>query len=179
MSTSGDDLAARGPGLAPAATCDVHADRARWSEFLAPEPFGDLDPSLYRFETTASPAAAVEAWMAAQPLAGGDATAALVVDRAETRLRAVTPDQMARYDRLRSEGREPLEAMRAVAPSIGAGGVEAEAGCAAVATAAPEAGRGATPGPFGPWDSLSGETRPAVGLEDDVPPQAPGRQLGI
>ena len=172
MSSAGDDLGAMDPGLGPAPSRDEDAAPAVWSQFLAPEPFRDVDPSLYRIETTASPAAAVEAWVTAQPLAPSDSTAALVVDRAETRLRTVAPDQMAAYDRLRSEGREPLDAMRAAAPAAGGVGRAAEA-----ADGPPSGPR--TPRPFGPWDSLSSEAGPSAGLGDDVAPQAPGRQLEI
>jgi hypothetical protein len=80
MSSAGDDLGAMDPGLGPAPSRDEDAAPAVWSQFLAPEPFRDVDPSLYRIETTASPAAAVEAWVTAQPLAPSDSTAALVVD---------------------------------------------------------------------------------------------------
>lgn len=41
--------------------------------------------------------------MEAQPLTARDSAAALVLDRAETRLRAVAPEQMDVYDQLRSE----------------------------------------------------------------------------
>ncbi len=188
MSSAGDDLGAMDPGLGPAATRGEEAARAVWSEFLASQPFGEVDPSLYRFETMAPPAAALEAWMAAQPLAALDSTAALVLDRAETRLRTVAPEQMAAYDRLRSERCAPLEAMRAAAPAAaaGEGGVEAAGGPrgsgapgSAVATTTPEAARGPARGPFGPWDSLSNEATPAASVGDDVAPLAAGRQLGI
>lgn len=48
-----------------------------------------------------------------------DPSAAAVMRRAEQRLRVLHPTAMARYDRLRSEGAEPAEAMRQAAPLFG------------------------------------------------------------
>lgn len=48
-----------------------------------------------------------------------DPSGAAVMRRAEQRLRVLHPTAMARYDRLRSEGAEPAEAMRQAAPMFG------------------------------------------------------------
>ena len=51
-------------------------------------------------------------WGAAAPSAGTDPEAASALRKAEERLRILHPYAMARYDRLRIEGADPLEAMR-------------------------------------------------------------------
>ena len=140
------------PGPGPGRLGPDDADRDSWSEFLVPGPFGDVDPGLYRFERAAAPEMAVEAWMTAQPLAERDPTATLVRDRAEERLRVAAPEQMAAYDQLRSEGRQaPLEAMRAIAPTIergdpGPAAAPPAGGSPTTRAAAPVAGGGPQPG---------------------------------
>ena len=52
------------------------------------------------------------AWGAAAPYADTDPEAASALRKAEGRLRVLHPYAMARYDRLRVEGADPLEAMR-------------------------------------------------------------------
>ena len=52
------------------------------------------------------------AWGAAAPYADTDPEAASALRKAEGRLRVLHPYAMARYDRLRFEGADPLEAMR-------------------------------------------------------------------
>ena len=52
------------------------------------------------------------AWGAAAPWSGTDPEAAAALRRTEERLRALHPYAMDRYDRLRSEGASPLDAMR-------------------------------------------------------------------
>ena len=184
---SPDDAAvpAMGPGPGSGRVGPDEVDRESWREFLAPGPFGNVDPALYRFETTAAPETAVEAWMTAQPLAEPDPTAALVRDRAEARLRVAAPDQMAAYDQLRSESRQaPLDAMRAIAPMIqrgdpGAAAAPPAGGSPTTRATAPVAGGGSQPGPLGPWASLSSETGPAVVAGPDSAPAPPSRQLEL
>jgi hypothetical protein len=55
------------------------------------------------------------AWGAAAPWSDTDPEAAAALRRAEERLRALHPYAMDRYDRLRSEGASPLDAMREAA----------------------------------------------------------------
>lgn len=57
-----------------------------------------------------------EAWGAAVPYADGNVSAALAVRRCEEQLRRLHPHGMTHYDRLRSEGKEPLDAMAGAAP---------------------------------------------------------------
>ena len=147
-------------------------DRAVWSSFLVPEPFRHVDPSLYRFESRAEPAAALEGWMAAERWADRDPDAALALSRAEERLRVVAPGPMADYDRLRNDGQDPGEAMRMVAPQVIAadgtpGRVEHRLTSSPDAAPGGRSGRqGAAaaeatgPGPFGPWASLNSSDDP-------------------
>ena len=58
-------------------------------------------------------------WGAAVPWAGTDPVAESAMRKSEQRLRTLHPFAMARYDRLRSEGAEPLGAMREAAPLFG------------------------------------------------------------
>ena len=58
-------------------------------------------------------------WGAAAPWAGNDPGAASAMRKSEERLRTLHPFAMAHYDRLRSEGASPLEAMREAAPLFG------------------------------------------------------------
>lgn len=58
-------------------------------------------------------------WGAAAPRAGTDPTAASAMRKSEERLRTLHPFAMARYDRLRSDGASPLDAMREAAPLFG------------------------------------------------------------
>ena len=97
---------------------DEDTDRETWSKFLVPPDFRHIDPALYRYEISAGPAAALDVWLAAEPWADTDSDAALAMSRADERLRAVAPDPMAQYDRLRAQGQQPLEAMHAVAPLV-------------------------------------------------------------
>jgi hypothetical protein len=60
---------------------------------------------------------ALVAWEAAQPYRDVDRDAGRAAGRAETRLRDLQPDAMARYDALRA-GLDPVEAMREVVPLI-------------------------------------------------------------
>ncbi|MFA1546134.1 hypothetical protein [Actinomadura chokoriensis] len=57
-----------------------------------------------------------EAWGAAVPFASDNASAALAVRKCEERLRRLHPHGMGHYDRLRSEGMVPLDAMAQAAP---------------------------------------------------------------
>lgn len=138
------------------------------------------------FETTASAAAAAEAWMTAQPLADRDSTAALVLDRAEARLRVVAPEQMAAYDQLRSEGgRAPFEAMRAVAPNVQHAAPrpldhdDPAGGPAPASPRSPEVHEAPRPGSLGSWTSLNSETGASAGAGiPDLTFQPPSRELG-
>ena len=58
-------------------------------------------------------------WGAAAPWAGTDPAVASAMRKSEERLRTLHPFAMARYDRLRSEGASPLDAMREAAPLFG------------------------------------------------------------
>ncbi len=58
-------------------------------------------------------------WGAAAPWAGTDPAAASAMRKSEERLRTLHPFAMARYDRLRSEEADPLDAMRETAPLFG------------------------------------------------------------
>ncbi|WP_433234880.1 hypothetical protein [Actinomadura nitritigenes] len=57
-----------------------------------------------------------EAWGAAVPFAAESSSAAAAVRKCENRLRDLHPHAMTHYDRARSEGKEPLDAMRQAAP---------------------------------------------------------------
>lgn len=86
------------------------ADRARWQPAL--------DPGWLR---RASLIETAEAWGAALPYTDRavpwhEPAAATAMTRCEERLRGLHPYAMARYDRLRSDGAEPGEAMRETAP---------------------------------------------------------------
>ena len=59
---------------------------------------------------------AFRTWGAAVPWADTDPVAASAMRKSEERLRTLHPFAMARYDRLRAEGAEPLDAMRESAP---------------------------------------------------------------
>ncbi|GAA0544195.1 hypothetical protein [Actinomadura livida] len=56
-----------------------------------------------------------EVWAAAVPYAPDNASAALAVSKCEDRLRDLHPHAMSHYDRYRSEGESPLDAMRRAA----------------------------------------------------------------
>lgn len=56
------------------------------------------------------------AWAGAASFADEDPAAALALRRCEGRLRALHPYAMARYDRLRTDGMSPVDAMREAAP---------------------------------------------------------------
>ena len=98
---------------------------------------------------------AARTWGAAVPWAGSDPVAASAMRKSEERLRTLHPFAMARYDRLRAEGAEPLGAMREASPLFGyhpharpadhrpVPGIEA----AADATPEPEVADGTLPGP--------------------------------
>ena len=58
-------------------------------------------------------------WGAAAPWAGTDPAAASAMRKSEERLRTLHPFAMARYDRLRSDRADPLDAMREAAPLFG------------------------------------------------------------
>ncbi|HET9973156.1 MAG TPA: hypothetical protein VFQ68_33335 [Streptosporangiaceae bacterium] len=58
-------------------------------------------------------------WGAAAPWAGTDPEAASAMRRSEERIRTLHPFAMGRYDRLRSDGAAPLDAMREAAPLFG------------------------------------------------------------
>jgi hypothetical protein len=62
---------------------------------------------------------AARAWCAAAAYADADPDAAAAVHKCEERLRVLHPYAMARYDRLRSEGADPVDAMREVIPLFG------------------------------------------------------------
>lgn len=55
-------------------------------------------------------------WAAAVPYAPDNASAALAVRKSEERLRHLHPHAMSHYDRYRSQGEEPLDAMAQAAP---------------------------------------------------------------
>jgi hypothetical protein len=59
---------------------------------------------------------AARTWGAAVPWAGTDPAAESAMRKSEERLRTLHPFAMARYDRLRSEGADPLDAMRQATP---------------------------------------------------------------
>jgi hypothetical protein len=59
------------------------------------------------------------AWASAASYADTDPAAASALRKCENRLRALHPYAMARYDRLRSDGMSPLDAMRETAPLFG------------------------------------------------------------
>lgn len=59
---------------------------------------------------------AARAWSAAAAVAEAEPVAASAMRKSEERLRTLHPYAMARYDRLRSEGASPLDAMRETAP---------------------------------------------------------------
>ena len=65
----------------------------------------------------ASSSTALQAWLASKPLRVDDSGAGLVAGRAETRLRALYPGAMARYDTLRDR-LDPIQAMRQITPLI-------------------------------------------------------------
>ena len=86
------------------------ADRAGWAPAL--------DPTWLRQATIVD---AAQAWGAAFPYADRavpwhEPAAATAMTRCEERLRHLHPYAMARYDRLRSDGLGPAEAMREAAP---------------------------------------------------------------
>ena len=83
------------------------AARARWAPALDP-----------RFPAQADLLTAGRAWGGAVPYADIP-EAASALRRAEERLRVLHPYAMNHYDRLRSEGTAPLEAMREAAPLFG------------------------------------------------------------
>jgi hypothetical protein len=56
------------------------------------------------------------AWGAAAPYADADPVAGSALRKCEDRLRALHPYAMARYDRLRGDGLDPVEAMREAVP---------------------------------------------------------------
>jgi amino acid permease-like protein len=103
-------------------------------------------------------------WGAAAPWAGTDPAAASAMRKSEERLRVLHPFAMTRYDRLRSEGADPLDAMREAAPMFGLHpharpaysrrppGIEARA-----ADAAP-----------GPWTIDGGVRQPEPGPHQDA-----------
>jgi hypothetical protein len=62
---------------------------------------------------------AARTWGAAVPWADTDPVAEAAMRKSEERLRTLHPFAMARYDRLRAEGAEPLDAMREAAPLFG------------------------------------------------------------
>ena len=64
---------------------------------------------------------AARIWGAAAPWAATDPAAASAVRKSEERLRTLHPFAMARYDRLRTDGASPLDAMREAAPLFGLG----------------------------------------------------------
>jgi len=167
-------------------------DGEAWNDVVVPDTFADIDPALYRFETAASAAAAVEAWMTAEPLADPDSTAALVLNRAEARPWTVAPEQMAVDDQLRSEGRRsPLEAMRTIAPTIGTeelrGGPPPGEGPSptpqradpTLDAATPALDSGSGPSPLGPWTSLSSQPGLGPELQSDPTPSQPDHHLRI
>src|ERR1017187_3193303 len=86
------------------------ADRAGWAPAL--------DPTWLRQATIVD---AAQAWGAAMPYADRampwhEPAAATAMTKCEERLRDLHPYAMARYDRLRSDGLGPAEAMREAAP---------------------------------------------------------------
>src|SRR5664279_3195119 len=97
------------------------ADSARarmgWAPFL--------DPKL-RAQASVHDAGLV--WARAQQWRP-DPEAERVTALAEDRLRTLRPDVMARYDRLRAEGADPIAAMRRVADAFEAPTARAGAGC--------------------------------------------------
>ena len=82
-----------------------NAARLQWQPVLDPRRGTDL-----------SLADAGLAWAASHPWRDVDPEAAIAGDRALERMRELRPDVMARFDRLTTNGIDPLEAMRRVAP---------------------------------------------------------------
>ncbi|NHC47155.1 hypothetical protein [Motilibacter aurantiacus] len=100
--------AERDQAEANAARAELEARRgaaqAEWAPLLDPQAYG---------ETTVLDAG--RAWAAAQGWRP-DPEAERAASAAENRLRELRPDVMERYDRLRAQGAEPIEAMMRVAP---------------------------------------------------------------
>ena len=99
--------------LAAQISSDSAAARTSWAP--------GLDPDWLR---QASLFQAAQAWGAAMPYADRavpwyEPAAAAAMRRCEDRLRELHPHAMARYDRLRSEGAEPFDAMREAAALFG------------------------------------------------------------
>jgi hypothetical protein len=100
-----------------AQAAQMHAERAAARATLA----AVSDPNWLR---NADLGQAARAWGASMPYADPatpwhEPSGAATMRRAENRLRVLHPTAMARYDRLRSEGADPAEAMRQAAPMFG------------------------------------------------------------
>jgi len=102
-------------------------------------------------------------WGAAAPYADTDPEAASALRKAEGRLRVLHPYAMARYDRLRVEGADPLEAMRE-AVYLFAREPHARPGQPATARPGIEVG---TPG-TGSWPDAAEAGAPQPGLRPDL-----------
>ena len=98
------DLQAAGAARAQHEAAHASA-RLRWAPVLNPERRSGLDVTGTGL-----------AWAAAQAWRPFDPEAELATERAQDRLRQLRPDVMERFDRLRCDGVDPVEAMRRVAP---------------------------------------------------------------
>jgi hypothetical protein len=118
---------------------------------------------------------AARAWSAAAAYAGTDPVAASAMRKSEERLRSLHPYAMTRYDRLRTEGASPLDAMHEAAPLFsrepharpGQSGIQLQLG---TATGGPDAGlvAGATDGSVRP---------PTPGQDPDHEAEHRGQQI--
>ena len=105
-------------------------------------------------------------WGAAAPWAGTDPAAASAMRKSEERLRTLHPSAMARYDRLRSDGADPLDAMREAAPLFGLYPHARPAPTRpALAIDAPAADAAPEPGVT---DGISGRSGPEPGPDQDA-----------
>jgi hypothetical protein len=141
-----------------AARADV---RARWA------PAHDA-----RWLTQADLLQVCRVWGAAAPYADTDPEAASALRKAEGRLRVLHPYAMARYDRLRVEGADPLEAMRE-AVYLFAREPHARPGQPATTRPGIEAG---TPG-TGSWPDAAEAPQPGSRLDPYQDAEQRGRQI--
>jgi hypothetical protein len=103
-----EDLA-EAEALAELSTPQLRAQQQAQARF-------DWQPALNdEWLAQATPVATARAWAAAVPFAENEASAALAMARAEIRLNEIHPEAMAEYRSLRSQGREPTDAMLACA----------------------------------------------------------------
>ena len=106
-------------GARQAARDDQHAARAlrQQERLLREQATAAWAPASDRqWLAAADVIQAGKAWAAAAGVAGHDPVAAAAMRRCEDRLRVLHPYAMARYDRLRHDGDDPLAAMEQAAP---------------------------------------------------------------